>query len=365
MKRLRTLHVAGARPNFMKVGPLFAELARRQNVDQALVHTGQHYDAAMSDVFFRDLGIPAPDFNLEVGSGSHAVQTAQIMARFEPVLQQFQPDWVVVPGDVNSTLACALVAAKQGVKVAHVEAGLRSYDRTMPEEINRVLTDQISDLLFTPSPEAEGNLLKEGIAPERIRFVGNIMIDSLIRLLPHAEAQWPLAAEALGIAERYVLATLHRPANVDDRSTLDQLVAALNLLAEEIKVVFPVHPRTRTRLLDSGSLTLNPNLILCEPMGYIEFLGWQKHAALVITDSGGVQEETTFLGVPCLTARPNTERPVTLTSGTNELVSCRTGAILEAARRRLRTPAGPGRPPELWDGSTAARIADVLQEAYR
>jgi UDP-N-acetylglucosamine 2-epimerase (non-hydrolysing) len=362
MKHKRILHIVGARPNFMKAAPLFRVLAAKPDrFEQALVHTGQHYDAAMSDVFFRDLDIPPPDFNLEVGSGSHAQQTAQIMSKFEPVLLEYKPDWEVVPADVNSTIACALVAVKLGFRVAHVEAGLRSWDRSMPEEINRILTDQLSDLLLTPSAEAQVNLEREGIDASRIHFVGNIMIDSLVRLLPRAELNWPTLAGSLALESGgFILATLHRPSNVDDPATLLQILNALNELAASHVVLFPVHPRTRQRIAGIAGFEPRPNLRLIDPQGYMDFLALQRHAKLVVTDSGGVQEETTYLGVPCLTARPNTERPVTITHGTNSLVASETGALIEAAQGKLATRVA-SQPPPLWDGQTAVRIADLLQ----
>ena len=363
----RILHVVGARPNFMKVAPIVRALAQQPaHFGQMLVHTGQHYDANMSDIFFKELELPAPDVNLGIGSGSHAQQTAQIMQRFEPILLDYRPDWVVVPGDVNSTLAAALVAAKLGVKVAHVEAGLRSFDRTMPEEINRLLTDQISDLLFTPSRDGDENLLREGIAADKIHFVGKVMIDTLVRLLPKAEARWP-HLQATHHLDRYLLVTLHRPSNVDDPNTLAEIMAALGEIGQEIDVIFPVHPRTRARLAQievAEPKSSIQNLQLVEPLGYLDFLAMQAHAALVLTDSGGVQEETTYLGVPCLTARPNTERPVTITHGVNRLVASTQTALVEAARQALRQarPTGQRAPrPELWDGHAAERIVEVLK----
>jgi UDP-N-acetylglucosamine 2-epimerase (non-hydrolysing) len=358
-EKLKILQVVGARPNFMKAAPLYHEIARHPDrLAQVLVHTGQHYDAAMSDVFFRELEIPEPDVNLEVGSGSHAQQTAQIMMRFEPVLLEQRPDWVVVPGDVNSTVACALVAVKLGFRVAHVEAGLRSFDRSMPEEINRLLTDQLADLLLTPSEDADANLLREGIPSQRIRRVGNIMIDTLVRLFPKAESRWPGCRQRWGLQEGFVLATLHRPSNVDEPATLRQILDALNELSVDRRVLFPVHPRTRQRLGEFPDWRPAPGLILAEPLGYLDFLALEINAGLVITDSGGVQEETTYLGIPCLTARPNTERPITITSGSNELVASQTAAILAAARRKHRAPIA--QKPELWDGRTAGRIVELL-----
>lgn len=311
----RILHVVGARPNFMKIAPIMREMAKYpDSLEQILVHTGQHYDANMSQIFFDELDLPRPDVNLEVGSGSHAQQTALIMQRFEPVLLDYRPDWILVPGDVNSTVACALVASKVGVKVAHVEAGLRSFDRSMPEEINRVVTDHLADLLFTTEPSANENLRREGIPEDKIRFVGNTMIDTLVRLLPKAEARWPGLQARFGL-ERYVLVTLHRPSNVDDPTTLSEIMAALSDISRQITVIFPMHPRTRQRVASLDIALPVDGLMLIEPLGYLDFLVLEAHASLVLTDSGGVQEETTYLGVPCLTARPNTERPVTIKSG--------------------------------------------------
>jgi UDP-N-acetylglucosamine 2-epimerase (non-hydrolysing) len=354
---MHVLHVVGARPNFMKLAPVHAALASR-GVRQTLVHTGQHYDAAMSDVFFEQLGIPQPDVNLGVGSGTHSVQTAEVMKRIEPVIVEAKPDWVLVYGDVNSTVAAALVCAKLRVRVAHVEAGLRSRDRSMPEEINRLVTDQLADLLLTPSEDGDANLLAEGIPRERIRFVGNVMIDTLVRLRPRADAEWPRLREQHAL-DRYLLLTLHRPSNVDDPDKLLPIVSALAEISRELPVLFPVHPRTREAL---ASVRFAPpeSFRFTEPLAYIDFLALQAHAAAVITDSGGIQEETTFLGVPCLTMRENTERPVTVTIGTNQLI----GNDLERLRTEVRAIAAgrakKGGVPPLWDGRAAERIADVL-----
>jgi UDP-N-acetylglucosamine 2-epimerase (non-hydrolysing) len=356
------LHVVGARPNFMKAAPVLAAGRARPGVRQLLVHTGQHYDRAMSDAFFDDLGLPAPDEHLGVGSGTHAAQTARIMLAFEPVLERHRPDWVVVYGDVNSTVACALVAAKLGVRIAHVEAGLRSRDWTMPEEVNRVLTDRLADLLLTPSRDADANLRAEGLAPERIRFVGNVMVDTLLALRDRARALDMPARLGLGRGG-YAVVTLHRPGNVDRAETLAELMAALDDLAARVPVCFAVHPRTRQRLAEFGLAPAHPGVRLLEPLGYLETLGLVERAALVLTDSGGLQEETTVLGVPCLTARPNTERPITVTEGTNRLVpSTRPGIaaavaeVLDAGRN-----GGPGpRRPEGWDGRAGERVMDAL-----
>ena len=344
----------------MKIGPLIQEMAKLPNkFRQILVHTGQHYDHLMSQIFFEELGLPRPDINLDVGSGSHAWQTANIMLRFEPIVIEHKPDWVIVPGDVNSTIACALVCSKLGVKVAHLEAGLRSFDRTMPEEINRLLTDQIADLLFTPSRDGDQNLLREGISPEKIHFVGNIMIDSLVRLLPKAKKRWPVLKEKLRL-ERYILVTLHRPSNVDDVKNLREIILALNDIAETVTVIFPVHPRTKQRIEEADLKINNIKLQLIEPFGYLDFLALEAHAGLVLTDSGGVQEETTYLGVPCLTLRPNTERPITIQKGTNRLLKCSHRIIIEAIKEIFGNKNISSTIPELWDGGTAARIVNVF-----
>jgi UDP-N-acetylglucosamine 2-epimerase (non-hydrolysing) len=358
----RILHVVGARPNYMKIAPLVREMAKYPDeFEQTLVHTGQHYDNNMSKIFFEELGMPRPDINLEVGSGTHAEQTAQVMLRFEPVLQEFQPDWVMVPGDVNSTLACALVASKLGIKVAHVEAGLRSFDRTMPEEINRLLTDQIADLLLTPSRDGDENLLREGIAPEKIHLVGNTMIDTLVRLMPFAHERWPAMRVGFNLG-RYVLVTLHRPNNVDEADGLSEILSALNEVSADLPVIFPVHPRTRRRIADHR-INVRESVRLTEPIGYIDFLSLEAHAAVVVTDSGGVQEETTFLGVPCLTIRPNTERPITTTMGTNRLVKRNANAIVSAIRAAAQQARdSENHCPELWDGKTAERIVNLFRE---
>lgn len=359
---LKVLNVVGARPNFMKVAPIVEAMKRREREFSPLVvHTGQHYDPAMSDAFFRDLELPEPDVYLGVGSASHAAQTAAVMAAFEPVVLREQPDWVVVVGDVNSTLACALVCAKLGVRVAHVEAGLRSRDRTMPEEINRVLTDQISDLLFTPSADADENLLAEGIRPERIRLVGNVMIDSLLRHLPRASQS--TIKQDLRLQE-YAVLTLHRPSNVDDPSTLHRILAAVEEIGSRIPVVFPVHPRTQKMITDlplGKRLMKGTNgLSLIDPLGYLDFLSLYSGARLVLTDSGGIQEETTFLGIPCVTLRENTERPITVSVGTNTVVGTDPEKILAAAFASLGQPANQPVSIPLWDGHAAERILDSL-----
>ena len=360
---MHILHVVGARPNFMKVAPILAALRARGGVRQTLVHTGQHYDVKMSDVFFQDLGMPAPDVHLGAGSGSHAQQTAKVMLAIEPVLERERPDVVVVAGDVNSTLAVALVARKLGLGVAHVEAGLRSRDWSMPEEINRVLTDRLATLLFTPSRDGDRNLLAEGIDPAAIHFVGNVMIDSLRAALPRARERGALGQRGLS-PKGYALATLHRPSNVDDPEALGRVLAALAAVAQRLPVLFPVHPRTQARIAAGPALQAQvqeaKGLLLCDPLGYLDFLALMDGARLVLTDSGGIQEETTALGVPCLTLRENTERPVTIEVGTNRLVGGDPARIVPAAIEILDGPQEAGGIPELWDGHAAGRIADVL-----
>lgn len=336
----------------MKAAPVLRALAARQ-AKQTLVHTGQHYDRNMSDVFFSQLAIPEPDWNLAVGSGSQARQTADIMTAFEPVVLEAKPDMVLVYGDVNSTVAAALVCAKLLVKTGHVEAGLRSFDRTMPEEINRVVTDRLADLLFTPSEDGDANLRIEGVASEKIFRVGNVMIDSLVHLLPAA-----MQCPRNGLPERYALVTLHRPSNVDDSSALKNILASLLEVSEAMPIVFPVHPRTKQRI---GQFGLDvKGLLLVDPVPYIEFLALQRNAAVVITDSGGIQEETTYLGVPCLTLRSNTERPVTVTVGTNILVGQDREKLASELRKISDGRGKTGQIPPLWDGHTGERIAEVL-----
>jgi len=361
---LKVLLIAGARPNFMKIAPIFAEMKRRlADFEPMIVHTGQHYDAAMSDAFFDDLGMPRPDVHLGVGSGSHTVQTAKMMTEFEPVVVREKPDWVLVVGDVNSTIACALVCSKLGVKVAHVEAGLRSRDRTMPEEINRILTDAISDLLFTTSQDADENLRNEGIAADKIRFVGNVMIDSLLDHLKIAESSkvW----EDLGIDDRdYAVLTLHRPSNVDHENVLSGILDALLAVAQRLPIIFPMHPRTKARIEEFGfaDKMATSNIRLIEPLGYLDFMRLYSGAKLVLTDSGGLQEETTVLGIPCLTLRHNTERPITIEVGTNILVGTDPEKIKQAAFEVLDRKLSPSdaKIPPLWDGKTAGRICDEL-----
>ena len=367
-RRARVLCIVGARPNFMKIAPIMrAFLARPAELDPVLLHTGQHYDQAMKDSFFEQLDIPAPAVDLGVGSGSHAVQTAEIMRRFEPELERLAPDAVLVVGDVNSTIACSLVAAKKGVPVIHVEAGLRSFDRAMPEEINRVLTDQIADLLFTTEPDGARNLRREGVDPAKVHFVGNVMIDTLLhnrgRATPPAEVLGglPNAQVLLESPAGFGVLTLHRPSNVDEPATLRPLVRAVREVADRLPLVFPVHPRTRARIdaLDLGGLLDTPRIALLPPLGYLELLGLMAAARLVLTDSGGLQEETTALGVPCITLRDSTERPVTVERGTNTVVGSDPERILAAVDAILRNGGKRGRVPDLWDGRAAERIADA------
>lgn len=363
------LCVVGARPNYMKMAPLLRAFEARSDLPPALLlHTGQHYDFELNARLFADLGLPAPDMNLEVGSGSHAVQTAEVMKRFEPVLDKHQPSCVIVAGDVNSTLACSLVASKKGVPVAHVEAGLRSFDRSMPEEVNRVLTDQIAELLYTTERSAHANLAREGIADHRVHFVGNLMIDSLLSALPKAVAaadvlrREKLNGEWAGAPSGYAAVTLHRPSNVDDRAILSNIVDILGEVAERMPVIWPIHPRTKAKL-EKFDLTqrLQGRRIAClPPQGYLEMVGLLRDAHLVLTDSGGVQEETTALGVPCLTLRANTERPITVDEGTNTLVGAERGRMLAMIDEIVRTGGKRGRIPEYWDGQAAPRIADHM-----
>jgi UDP-N-acetylglucosamine 2-epimerase (non-hydrolysing) len=364
---LKILNIVGARPNFMKIAPIVREMRRRENdFLPRIVHTGQHYDAAMSDSFFSDLGIPQPDFYLEVGSASHAVQTARIMTAFEPVVLAENPDWVLVVGDVNSTIACALVCSKLGVKVAHVEAGLRSRDRTMPEEINRILTDTISDLLLTTSQDADANLIAEGVTEDKIKFVGNVMIDSLFHSLKLAENS--RVREDLDLTGKdYAVLTLHRPSNVDDEKVFGGLLDALVSIGEKIPIVFPAHPRTKANIekFAFADKLRNSNIKLIEPLGYLDFMRLYSGARIVLTDSGGLQEETTALGIPCLTLRENTERPITIEMGTNILVGTNPEKIKQAAFKVLSQEKilKDTKIPPLWDGQAAERICDVLLQA--
>jgi UDP-N-acetylglucosamine 2-epimerase (non-hydrolysing) len=355
---MKVLNVVGARPNFMKIAPIVDEMKKAPEIQEILVHTGQHYDTGMSDVFFRDLGITKPDVYLGVGSGSHAEQTARVMVEFEKVCLAERPDLILVVGDVNSTMACTLVGAKMLIRVAHVEAGLRSFDRTMPEEVNRLVTDALADLLFTTSRDADENLVREGIDPRKIHFVGNVMIDTLLK---HRKTSDALdVSSQLGLSPRnYALVTLHRPSNVDDRQVFGEIMEALRTIAETMPVLFPIHPRSAKRIAEFG-LDLG-RVRITDPFGYLEFLNLMTNARIVLTDSGGLQEETTILGVPCLTLRNNTERPVTITHGTNVMVGPDKGRILQAFHRILNGDWKPSGPPELWDGKAAERIVKIIK----
>lgn len=361
---MKVILVAGARPNFMKIAPLMHEFKKQQengegNFSPLLVHTGQHYDISMSQIFFEELGIPRPDINLEVGSHSHAKQTAAVMERFEDVCLRERPDWVIVVGDVNSTMACTIVAAKMNIRVAHVEAGLRSFDRTMPEEINRLVTDALADLLLTPSNDADENLLREGVAPEKIKFVGNIMIDTLEANLFPAREKGTYRKYGLAPKE-YVYITLHRPANVDDPVKLQAIMSILGDLSRTYPVIFPAHPRTRKKLADIDYAVEDGNgFRIIEPVGYHDSISLLEQAKFVVTDSGGLQEESSYLKVPCLTLRPNTERPVTVTQGSNRLT--RIERLNEDIESVLNLSPDKLRIPELWDGNTARRIVAALQ----
>lgn len=354
------VHVVGARPNYMKIAPLMEALNDAPNLRQVLVNTGQHYDEAMSKSFLRELALPVPDRNLEVGSASHAVQTAKVMIGFEAACLAEKPDLVVVVGDVNSTMAASLVAAKLMIPIAHLEAGLRSFDRGMPEEINRIVTDCLADVLLTPSEDGDANLLKEGVPSEKIHLVGNIMIDTLMRHLPVATLD-RLAGRIDVRDQAYGVLTLHRPSNVDDPVILTRILEAVAQIAQTVPVVFPVHPRTRERLKTVGIEHLLKNVTLAEPMGYIDFLSLTSHARIILSDSGGLQEESTALGIPCLTLRENTERPVTITHGTNHLVGTHTAAILKGFDEAMSREHDAQRRPPLWDGHTAGRVATVLK----
>jgi UDP-N-acetylglucosamine 2-epimerase (non-hydrolysing) len=362
--RRRVLSVVGTRPNFMKTAPIVAELGRRPDeFEHVLVHTGQHYDSAMSQVFLDELGVGEPDHMLDVGSGSHAQQTARVMERLEPVLLETAPDVILVPGDVNSTMAAALVASKLGIPVGHVEAGLRSFDRTMPEEINRVVADSVSELLFTHSPEARDHLLAEGAREERIHFVGNTMIDTLVRMRDRIEALDVARAHGLTPGD-YAVVTLHRPALVDG-PLLSEALRQLESLARELPVFFPAHPRTRAAMQALGTAPAGSGLVIAEPLGYLDFLGLVASSAAVVTDSGGIQEETTFLGIPCFTLRDNTERPVTVELGTNTLLGLAPERIAEIPELLERAAGHPAEQPPLWDGHAAERIVQVLAGAEK
>jgi UDP-N-acetylglucosamine 2-epimerase (non-hydrolysing) len=369
---MKLVLVAGARPNFVKIAPLLKEMRQHRVLVPILIHTGQHYDKTMSEQFFTELEIQPPDVNLGVGAGTHAIQTAEVMRRLEPVLKSMRPDRVVVVGDVNSTLAAALTAVKLDIPVAHVEAGLRSFDRTMPEEINRLLTDAISDLLFVTEESGRQHLLREGVASEKIHFVGNVMIDALHASRPRWERSSVFARLGLALNCPYAVLTLHRPSNVDDPLHLNNLLDALHKLSDRLPILFPVHPRVRPRLQQRGDLhwlraaslgSLPRKGIAClDPLGYLDCIALMSRASLVLTDSGGIQEETTALGIPCLTLRETTERPITVTHGTNRVIGTDSGKIVKEALQTLAHPPHPPGPPPLWDGQTARRIVGILLE---
>ena len=362
---MKIISVVGARPNFMKIAPLIKEFAKHKNIMNILVHTGQHYDKNMSKLFFKDLNLPQPDIYLGVGSGSHAEQTASIMIKFEKIITKEKPDLVIVVGDVNSTIACALTASKMGIKIAHVEAGLRSFDRSMPEEINRVLTDSISDLLFVTEKSGLVNLKNEGIDRKRIHFVGNVMIDTLMQ---HKNAAKKSAIlDKLNITKRqYALVTLHRPSNVDTPRILNEILEVLKIISKDVNVVFPVHPRTEKMIKKMGVNASQANkindkkIVFTEPFGYVDFLKLMSNAKFVLTDSGGIQEETTVLGIPCLTIRENTERPVTISEGTNKLVGTSKKVVLEEASKIIKGIKGMHKIPKFWDGKAAKRIVKII-----
>ena len=364
--------IVGARPNFMKIAPIMVALKEfSPALEVTLVHTGQHYDVAMNEQYFQALGIPSPDINLEVGSGSHAVQTAEVMCRFEAALEGKNPTAILVVGDVNSTIACALVATKKGIPVIHVEAGLRSFDRAMPEEINRVLTDQISDMLFTTEPSGRDNLLREGVADERIHFVGNVMIDTLRHNLVRAISTSTIVSDAgrpgfVNDEKKYAVVTMHRPSNVDDETILGSLINTVVTISKQLPVILPLHPRTKSMIekFGFGKLLDTPDILLLPPMGYLEMLGLMKDAKVVLTDSGGIQEETTALGVPCITLRNNTERPITVDEGTNTIAGQDSQTILTIFNEVMRNGGKGGRIPQYWDGRASNRIADVIANEF-
>ena len=359
---MRIVNIVGARPNFVKIAPLMRAMTRRPGFVPTLVHTGQHYDASMSEQFFGDLEIRRPDFNLEVGSGSHALQTAQVMQRLDPILDATRPDLVLVVGDVNSTLAAAITAVKRNIPVAHVEAGLRSFDRSMPEEINRILTDAIADFLFVTEESGRENLLREGVDPARIHFVGNVMIDTLESSRRHWENS--LIFEKLGVepGATYAVLTLHRPSNVDDPGTLANFIETFETLARHIPIIFPVHPRVKQQLLRHGYDLLRKSIAYVDPLGYLDFVALVSRASLVLTDSGGIQEEATVLGIPCLTLRDTTERPVTVTHGTNRLIGSAPDRVVDEALQALAQPPRRNGAPPLWDGHASERIIEILDQ---
>ncbi|MFA5513233.1 MAG: UDP-N-acetylglucosamine 2-epimerase (non-hydrolyzing) [Candidatus Kapaibacterium sp.] len=362
----RILNIVGARPNFMKIAPIMAAMQASNTIEPILIHTGQHYDEKMSHLFFEELEIPKPLVNLEVGSDSQAKQVAKIMDRFDDICTELKPDAILVVGDVNSTMACSIVASKLGIKVIHMEAGLRSFDRRMPEEINRLVTDTLADLLLTPSEDGNVNLIKEGIPEEKIKLVGNIMIDTLLRFLPKAEKSDILNNLNL-TSENYVAVTLHRPSNVDEPENLTKIIQTLNKIQRKLKIVFPIHPRTRKNIDGFGLSELvesSENLILTEPLGYLDFQKVMSNARLLITDSGGVQEETTALKIPCITVRENTERPITITHGSNELAGLDMEKVLHFSEKAINGKWKESKIPDLWDGKTANRVVNEIENYF-
>jgi len=363
-KPIKIINIVGTRPNFMKIAPIMHSMKLSSRIEPILLHTGQHYDTQMSDTFFDELQIPRPEISLNIGSGTHARQVAYIMEKFDSVCEELNPDAILVVGDVNSTMACSLVAAKKNIKIIHVEAGIRSRDRTMPEEINRLVTDSIADLLLPPSPDAVENLLNEGHTPDSILMVGNIMIDTLMKQQPGIKAS--IILNKLGLVEReFVTLTMHRPSNVDDPITFKRILDALFIIQSKIRIVFPVHPRTRKMIMDSGFedyITAMTNLTLCDPLGYYDFGKLVSESKFVLTDSGGIQEETTVYGIPCITLRENTERPITITEGTNELAGSDTAKIVKYSLQILDGKWKSGATPQLWDGKTAERIINFIEE---
>jgi UDP-N-acetylglucosamine 2-epimerase (non-hydrolysing) len=361
---MKVVHIVGARPNFMKVGPVIRAMDKYPRLNQVLVHTGQHYDENMSQVFFKQLDLPEPDVNLGVGSGRQGIQTARIIERFEEYAISFSPDLLMVYGDVNSTMATSIVAAKLGIKIAHVEAGLRSNDRGMPEEINRIITDNLADVLFTPSNDANENLLKEGINNDKIHLIGNVMIDTLVNLLPQAEKIWEDISRKIGITNgNYGVVTLHRPSNVDNPEELKNILNTICRLSQKMPIVFPIHPRT-LKLINNMDISYEQknSLHITEPMGYLEFLALQKYSNFVITDSGGLQEESSFLGVPCFTVRKNTERPITVTNGTNMLVGDDMDLLYSSVEHVMGNSQIRTEPIPLWDGNAGKRIAAIIEK---
>jgi UDP-N-acetylglucosamine 2-epimerase (non-hydrolysing) len=362
---MKILHIVGARPNFVKVAPVMKAIKSRRSVKQILIHTGQHYDTNMSKVFFKDLNLPKPDMNLGVGSGTQAWQMAEIMRRLEIVILKNRPDIALVYGDVNSTLAASLVCSSLKIKLGHIEAGLRSFDRSMPEEINRLFTDRLADMLFTPSADANKNLLQEGIKADKIHFVGNVMIDTLIELLPKARKRWE-DKDFLGREfDKYGLVTLHRPDNVDEFSNLKYLCSVFGKISKDIPLIFPAHPRTRKNLKNIRDLFKHPALRIIDPLGYVDFLALLLKASLVMTDSGGIQEETTYLGIPCLTLRRNTERPITVTLGTNKIIGNDMKKLCFESKKIIKHKIKRGRIPSLWDGYASERIADIVMSLIK